>query len=298
MMRIGMSTSCVYPLGVEEGFRFASLAGYDGVEVMVTRDEVTQSPETLRALSQKYEIPILSIHAPVLLLTHFVWGRDPRVKLEKSADLARAVGATAVVVHPPFRWQAGYAEDFLRIVRETTDAYGVEIAVENMFPWKVKGSSLKAYSPGWDPVVMDCDAVTLDFSHAALSGRDSLEMTLGLGSRLRHVHLCDGSGSLDEGRVFDEHLLPGYGGQPVREVLAHLAATGWTGSVVAEVNTRKAKSEKERLRLLRETLAFGRQSEWEQTVEPVKKRKLKKADKAANKAANKAKAKGAQSAAR
>ncbi|MEA9985844.1 MULTISPECIES: sugar phosphate isomerase/epimerase family protein [Subtercola] len=280
MIRIGMSTSCVYPLGVEEGFRHAKLAGYDGVEVMVTRDEVTQAPETLRALSERYEIPILSIHAPVLLLTHFVWGRDPQVKLEKSAELAREVGATTVVVHPPFRWQSGYAENFLRIVRETTATHGVEIAVENMFPWKVKGSSLKAYSPGWDPVVMDCDAVTLDFSHAALSGRDSLEMALALGPRLRHVHLCDGSGSLDEGRVFDEHLLPGYGGQPVREVLALLAANDWNGSVVAEVNTRKAKTEGERLHLLRETLAFGRQSEWAQTPKALGKRKQKKADKA------------------
>ena len=30
---------------------------------------------------------------PVLLLTHFVWGRDPMVKLERSADLARAAHA-------------------------------------------------------------------------------------------------------------------------------------------------------------------------------------------------------------
>ncbi|RFA16579.1 hypothetical protein B7R22_03665 [Subtercola boreus] len=284
MIRIGMSTSCVYPLGVEEGFRFASLAGYDGVEVMVTRDEVTQSPDTLLALSEKYGMPILSIHAPVLLLTHFVWGRDPKVKLEKSADLARAVGASAVVVHPPFRWQSGYAENFLRIVQETTETYGVEIAVENMFPWKVKGSSLAAYSPGWDPVVMDCAAVTLDFSHAALSGRDSLEMAEALGPRLRHVHLCDGSGSLDEGRVFDEHLLPGYGGQPVQEVLAFLSANDWDGSVVAEVNTRKAKTEEERLRMLRETLAFGRQEAWEQTPKPLKKRTQKKVEKADRKA--------------
>jgi sugar phosphate isomerase/epimerase len=287
MIRVGMSTSCVYPLGVEEGFRYAKLAGYDGVEVMVTRDETTQSPETLLALSRRYDIPILSIHAPVLLLTHFVWGRDPQVKLEKSAELAREVGATAVVVHPPFRWQAEYADNFLRIVRETSEVFGVEIAVENMFPWKVKGTSVKAYSPGWDPVVMDCDAVTLDFSHAALSGRDSLEMAEALGPRLRHIHLCDGSGSLDEGRVFDEHLLPGYGGQPVSEVLAWLHANDWNGHVVAEVNTRKARTEEERLDLLRETLAFGRQAAWQKTPKPLKKRKARKAAKQAAKVSKK-----------
>jgi sugar phosphate isomerase/epimerase len=258
MIRVGMGTSCVYPLSVEHGFRLARLAGYDGVEVMVTRDEATQSAETLLALSAKYGMPILSIHAPVLLLTHFVWGRDPRVKLEKSAELAREVGASTVVVHPPFRWQSDYAEFFLDIVRETAHASGVDIAVENMFPWKVGGKGLKAYSPGWDPSEMDCDAVTLDFSHAALSGKDALVLAKQVGPRLRHIHLCDGSRSSDEGRVFDEHLLPGHGNQPVAEVLSLLAAQNWSGSIVAEVNTRKAKSESERLEMLRETLEFAR----------------------------------------
>jgi sugar phosphate isomerase/epimerase len=253
-----MSSSCAYPLATEHTFRLAKLAGYDGVEIMVSNDEVTQDAEALLALAAKYQMPILSIHAPVLLLTHFVWGRDPQVKLEKSAELARAVGASTVVVHPPFRWQATYASNFLRIVRETAGAYGVEIAVENMFPWKVKGTSLKAYSPGYDPTLMDCDSMTLDFSHASLSGRDSLELAMAMGDKLRHVHLCDGSGSQDDGQIFDEHLLPGYGTEPVAEVLEYLAAQDWHGSIVAEVNTRKAKSEQQRLDLLRETLDFAR----------------------------------------
>jgi sugar phosphate isomerase/epimerase len=258
MIRVGMSTTCVYPLPPEPAFRLAKLAGFDGVEVMVSQEELTQDAAGLRELSERYELPILSIHAPVLLLTHFVWGRDPRIKLERTAELARDVGAPTVVVHPPFRWQASYAIDFLDIVRETSAATGVQVAVENMFPWKVRGRSLKAYSPDWDATRLDCDAVTLDFSHAALSGQDSLEMTARLGDRLRHVHLCDGSGSLDDGRVFDEHLLPGYGGQPVAEVLRMLAARRWDGSIVAEINTRKAKTEQERLEMLRETLAFAR----------------------------------------
>jgi sugar phosphate isomerase/epimerase len=58
--------------------------------------------------------------------------------------------------------------------------------------------------------------------------------------------------------VFDEHLLPGRGTQPVAEVLAYLAAENWSGSIVAEVNTRKSKTEQERLELLIETVAFAR----------------------------------------
>jgi sugar phosphate isomerase/epimerase len=258
MIRIGMSTSAVYPLPTEEAFRLASRAGFDGIEVMVTNDEVTQDARAILELSERFGLPILAIHAPVLLLTHFVWGRDPRVKLERSAELARSVGAPTVVVHPPFRWQAQYARDFLAIVRETARAYGVEIAVENMFPWKVARRNLKAYAPSSDPTAMDCDAMTLDFSHAALSGRDSLELAMAMGPRLRHVHLCDGSGSMDEGRIFDEHLLPGRGNEPVAEVLDYLVREDWNGSVVAEINTRKARTEDDRLELLRETLAFAR----------------------------------------
>jgi sugar phosphate isomerase/epimerase len=259
MIRIGMSTTCVYPLEPEHAFRIAKDAGFDGVEIMVSQEATTQDPAALVEMSERYGLPILSIHAPVLLLTHFVWGRDPRVKLARTAELAKAVGADSVVVHPPFRWQASYAIEFLSIVRTLSEEHGVEIAVENMFPWRAAGRNMKAYAPGWDPRAMDCDAVTLDFSHAALSGTDSMQLATDLGERLRHVHLCDGSGAIGEGQIFDEHLLPGKGREPVAEVLRMLADQGWTGSVVAEVNTRKAKTEAERLAMLRETVAFARE---------------------------------------
>lgn len=258
MIAIGMSTSCVFPFGLEHAFRMARLAGFDGVEVMVTNDPLTQDATALRALSARYELPILAVHAPVLLLTPFVWSRDPRVKLERAAALAAELSAPTVVVHPPFRWQSGYAQDFERIVRETAAATGVEIAVENMFPWKIGGRALTAYAPSPDPLDLDADAMTLDFSHASLSGRDSLELATAMGSRLRHVHLCDGAGSVDDGMVFDEHLAPGRGSQPVAEVLARLVEQGWSGSVVAEVTTRKLRTEAARLELLTETVAFAK----------------------------------------
>jgi len=257
MISIGMSTSAVYPLSTEEAFRLAGLSGFDGVEVMVTQDPVTQDPAALTALARAFSLPVLSVHAPVLPLTQLVWGGDPARKLERSAELAVAVGAGTVVVHPPYRWQPGYARRFAAHVREVSRRYGVTVAVENMFPIAVGPVTVRAFSPGHDPVAAGSDAITLDFSHAALAGRDSLELAMAAGDRLRHVHLCDGTGTMAEGHL-DEHLVPGRGTQPVAEVLQYLGGRRWSGSLIAEVATRGARSDDERLDLLSETVRFAR----------------------------------------
>jgi sugar phosphate isomerase/epimerase len=75
-----------------------------------------------------------------------------------------------------------------------------------------------------------------------------------LGSKLRHIHLADGSGSSR-----DEHLIPGLGTQQCAEVLQHLAAQGFPGVVVAEISTRRARFAGEREAWLAETLRFARQ---------------------------------------
>lgn len=258
MIQVGLSTISVFPKGVEDGFRLSRDAGFDGVEVMVTTDSKTRNAEKLLEFADRYEQPIMAIHAPVVLLTSFVWGRDPFVKLDRSAELAVSVGAPTVVVHPPFRWQGKYSRTFTDAVRATEQKHGVEVAVENMFPWAAGGIDRQAYLPGIDPSEMDVDHATLDFSHCALAKRDSMQLALDLGDRLRHLHLTDGVAG-EEGRVFDEHLLPGHGNEPVAEVLQMLAQQQWTGQVIAEIKTRQARSERDRLRLLVETVEFARE---------------------------------------
>ncbi len=120
---VALSTSSVYPLGVTEGFSIAEDLGYDGVEVMVTHRTETQQAEVLNRLSQKFGMEVLAIHAPTLLLTQQVWG-SAWEKLAKSAQLALDVGCGVVVAHPPFRWQAGYAERFAEGIAEIEERTG------------------------------------------------------------------------------------------------------------------------------------------------------------------------------
>lgn len=250
--RIALSTSSVYPLGVVDGFAMAERLGYDGVEVMVWTDPVSQESGALRKLVDHYGIPIVSIHAPTLLLTQRIWGPDPWPKIDNSVALAEEVGAQTVVVHPPFRWQREYAVDFIQGIAQRNAGTDVRISVENMFPWRARGREMQAYLPGWDPVELDYEHVTLDLSHTATAGSDAMDMAEQLGDRLAHIHLADGSGSFK-----DEHLVPGRGSQPCADLLESLAGRGYTGDVVLEVGTRKHSAEQRELDLA-EALAFAR----------------------------------------
>jgi sugar phosphate isomerase/epimerase len=250
---VGLSSASVYPLSVHDAFACAADLGYDGVEVMVTNNSTSQEPDSLVHLSERYEQPIVSIHAPTLLLTQQVWG-GAWTKIRRSCEMAREVGCDTVVVHPPFRWQAGYADGFAIGIRDLAEEYEVHIAVENMYPWRVRGRETRAYLPHWDPVGQDYRDVTWDFSHAATAREDSLEAIKALGDTLRHVHLTDGSGA----SFRDEHLLPGQGTQRVAECLQHLADSAFDGVVVTEISTRRAKAPGEREEMLATALDFAR----------------------------------------
>jgi sugar phosphate isomerase/epimerase len=131
---VALSTSSVFPDGTAAAFEMASRLGYDGVEVMVMTDAVSQDPVALRRLSDHYAMPILAIHAPCLLVTQRVWGTDPWGKLVRAREAAEELGAATVVVHPPFRWQRDYARDFVTGLARMAEETPIRFAVENMYP--------------------------------------------------------------------------------------------------------------------------------------------------------------------
>ncbi|MGL4744590.1 MAG: sugar phosphate isomerase/epimerase family protein [Dermatophilaceae bacterium] len=251
--RVALSTSSAYPDNCAGAFGHAARLGYDGVEVMVWTDPVTREAGALRALVEHYGVPVLSVHAPTLLVTQRVWGSDPWEKVDRSVDLALELGADTVVLHPPFRWQREYAAGFVDGIAVREHDTGIRLAVENMYPWRgPRHRELEAYLPHWDPVPQPYDHVTLDLSHTATAGSDAMAMVRALGPRLSHLHLADGSGSSR-----DEHLVPGRGSQPCAEVLETLAAQGFSGHVVVEVASRRGTDVQRELDFA-EALAFAR----------------------------------------
>jgi sugar phosphate isomerase/epimerase len=249
---IGLSSASVYPESTAHAFSYAATLGYDAVEVMVGIDALSQQIAAIKQLSEHHEVPVCAVHAPCLLITQRVWGTDPWGKLERSAEMANALGADVVVVHPPFRWQRDYAREFVQGIEGLEQSTGVAFAVENMYPWRASTKrGMEVYLPGWDPSEEEYANATIDLSHAAVAHSDPLAMAVRLGDRLRHIHLTDGTGSAK-----DEHLVPGRGNQPAAELLTYLAERSFGGHVVVEINTRKAGSGEQRRADLADSLAF------------------------------------------
>lgn len=251
-VRVGLSTSSVYPESSAHAFGYAASVGYDAVEVMVGIDALSQQTSAILQLSEHHGIPVSAVHAPCLLFTQRVWGTEPWGKLERSAEMAHDVGAEVVVVHPPFRWQKEYAAGFVDGIAALEESTGIAFAVENMYPWRASQKrGMEMYLPGWDPSAEPYANTTIDLSHAAIAGSDVIEMADRLGPRLRHVHLTDGTGSAK-----DEHLVPGRGVMNAAAFLRHIAAAGFAGEIVVEINTRKSD---DRTADLRASLEFARE---------------------------------------
>ena len=266
-IKVGLSTASVYP------FECAAELGYDGVELMVWAETASQDMGAISQLSRRYNVPVLSIHAPCLLISQRVWGADPIPKLNRSVQAAERLGAQTVVVHPPFRWQRRYAEGFTDQVAWLEERSDVHVAVENMFPFRADrffgsglpsiermrrrggrpGAGVSAFAPSYDPLDGNHAHYTLDLSHTATAGTDALDLARRMGSGLVHLHLCDGNGAST-----DEHLVPGRGTQPTVEVCQMLAGSDFTGHVVLEVTTSAARNKAERDAMLTESLQFAR----------------------------------------
>jgi sugar phosphate isomerase/epimerase len=220
---------------VHDVFPLLAAAGFSGVEVMVTKDPDTRDPRRLRDLAEDHGLSIEAVHAPFLLVTRSVFGTEPVAKIYRTIELAEQVGAPLVVVHPPFRWQSRYRTWLLDRLPTLSEATDVRVAVENMFPVRLRGRTVAAFHAVRTLEDLDgFEHVVLDTSHAAVAGLDLVTALDRLGRRLAHVHLSDNAG-----RGWDSHLPVGEGVLALDRFVGELADRGYAGTISLEIDLRR-----------------------------------------------------------
>lgn len=227
------STGPFYMLPLGQAFEAIAKAGYRGIEIMVTSERESQSPEPLKALSEDFGISVGVIHAPFLVLTRRVFTTDPLEKIKRSVDLAQNVASGLVVVHPPYQWQVSYARWCQQELEPFGVREGVTVAVENMFPVWVRGRGIAFHR--WTGIedLKRFGQLVLDTSHLAVTGIDIVTAYEELSDRIVHIHLSNNTGT---GR--DSHSPMTQGVLPIGAFLERVAGTGYAGSITVELDIR------------------------------------------------------------
>jgi sugar phosphate isomerase/epimerase len=201
---------------------------------MVTSDPDTQDASRVRALSEDHALPVLAIHAPFLLMSRRVWGRDPVGKIDRAIELALGVGAPLVVVHPPYRWQSAYRRWLDERLPTVPASEGCGSPSRTCSRCASGGGAWPGSTPRQSLDELEgIPDVTLDTSHLAVSGIDPVEAAARLGDRLAHVHLSNNAG-----KGWDSHLPLDEGVLDLGPFLEALAARGFRGAISLEIDLR------------------------------------------------------------
>ena len=209
-------------------------AGYDGAELMVTQDVVTQDAEHVATTADRVGLPIDVVHGPFLLVTRRVFGTDLVEKARRSIELAGAVDAGLMIVHPPFRWQSDFHRWLLGPGDQEAAAVGTRVGVENLYPVRVLGQPLRFHRYTDPEHLTPFRDVVLDTSHFGVAGVDILHAWHQLAPVASHLHVSDYRG---QGR--DSHAPLGHGLLPLGSFLAAVAADGFDGAITLELDCRR-----------------------------------------------------------
>jgi sugar phosphate isomerase/epimerase len=248
------ATGPFFMFSLEETFELIGEAGFDGAELMIMQDKVSQDPLRLGALAARYGVPVPAVHGPFLVATWLVFGTDPKGKLERCVRFAETAKVSTVVIHPPYRWQVQYADWLDEAIPRIREETGVTIAVENMFAINVNGRSLRFFSGTTPSELGRWPYLVLDTSHLAVAGGDLLAAWDELADRVVHLHVSN-----NDGRGRDTHGLLDRGVLPIGDFLQEVGASGFGGAVTLELDVRTwADDRPALLEVLRENLEIAR----------------------------------------
>ncbi len=259
-MRFALSSGSLHTYGLDRFFQLAAEAGFDGVEVLIDARFDTRHPAYLRRLMERYNLPILSLHAPFRPERLEGWPQAPSRSIAAAAEVARLVEAGIVVAHLPFWTDRGYARWLLHdLVAWQKGNPNPLIALENM--------PLKRFR--WWPFPLDTwrlnrleewtafPHLCLDTTHLATKGLEALAVYERWREKVIHIHL---SNARRKGRHIQEHRRLEDGYLDLGKFLSRLAEDGYPGIVVVELQPQVLEAEDEgRVRTyLHRQLAFCR----------------------------------------
>jgi sugar phosphate isomerase/epimerase len=235
-MKILFSTGCLFHLPLEETFRLAADAGFDGCDLVVNRDfNDPRYEETIeKALST---LPIHALHAPFMKVD--AWGTHVQA-LMRCIDLAKRFGISTVNFHPPswFHMEMKFFKWFRQIsdFQKELACEGIFLTIENM-PLSGRRLKLAPYVLNRYEDLIEFGSkknlyFTFDTTHLATFDTDVVSAFLRFfkTGRLKNIHLSDALAP-------DQHLFFGRGDLPLARLLNTVKVLGYDELVTVELGS-------------------------------------------------------------
>ncbi len=259
-MQIAFSTGSLYTYGLDRVFGLAREAGFDGVEIIIDNRLDTRDVTYLCCLSERHNLPILSLHSPFPLIGVDGWPWDEVTRTQRTVALAEALGVPTVVTHLPLRlhvavvqatlverrfllpifwpWGRGYARWLKTALFTLQPASPVTVAVENMPCFWLGRRRLDVHLMNRTEEWSQFPHLTLDTTQRGTWGLDILAVYEQVADHVAHVHL---SNYHDR----QEHLRPDDGELPLGAFLERLQDR-FRGIVTVELNPVSLEAKDER----------------------------------------------------
>lgn len=209
---------------------FSMLAGVDcdGVELLLTPKYLFLKPDLLVVLSKQYNVPVISIHAPISFVPYapqVIFARMLAIKdFFPNAD-TYVVHLSSLLNH--FQNDTKKIEKISAIAREK----GITLCFESNPKFSIlKYYPKETYQPdAFGQFCMDHNlAITLDTSHISSAGGDIVEFYEKYHKNIKVIHLSDFKNGV-------EHLPLGYGLLPLEKLFKSIRNAKLAPKITLEI---------------------------------------------------------------
>ena len=236
-MKIGISTSCLYPMYTEQSFELIAKNGVGLTEIFFNANCELEQPfiKELCKTKNQYGITVSSVHPTMSLAESFMlfsnYDRRFYEGLEiykRYGEIAAELGAKYVIMHGG-KYNGtmdnhGYFDRFAKVA-EVVHQNGATLLQENVVNFRA--GSLESLADMSD-YLGDSVNFCLDVKQSLRGGYSPYDVLHLLGSKIKHLHLSDSNEKHD-------CMLPLYGNFNFKDFLDAAKSVGYTGDAVVEV---------------------------------------------------------------
>ncbi len=236
-MKIGISTSCLYPMYTEQSFELLAKNGIELTEIFFNANCELQPPfiKRLAEIKNQYGITVSSVHPTMSLAESFMLFSNYDRRFNEGIEMFKRYGEIAaelcakyVIMHggkPNGTMDNhGYFDRFAKVA-EVVRQNGATLLQENVVNFRAGSlEALEDMSNYLGSEVNFC----LDVKQSIRGGYSPYDVLNLLGGKIKHLHISDSNG-------VNDCMLPLTGNFDFKDFLSTACDCGYTGNAVIEL---------------------------------------------------------------